>query len=299
MDTAIGIDVGGTKIQGVVITRTGRVVKQVKIATKAQGKKESIIADIVGLIKLLSSKNVVGIGIGFPSVADIEKGEILNTANIKSLRNVNIVQTVRDFIKKPVHIENDANCFAIAEHMFGAGKGRKDVVGITLGTGIGSGVIIDKKILHGAHYSAGEIGHIIIEPDGRRGYGTICGEFEQYASGRGIEKTYQIILEREKKAVLKLDAYNIFELASEGDPAASEAVDRTYKYLAAGLSVVANLLDPELIIVGGGLANKFDYKRLNKLVKKNTYFSKTKILKSKLSKLAPAIGAGALAFAEK
>ncbi len=299
MDTAIGIDVGGTKIQGVVISRTGRVVKQVKIATKAQGKKESIIADIVGLIKLLISRNVVGVGIGFPSVVDIEKGEILNTANIKSLRNVNIVQTVKDFIKKPVHIENDANCFAIAEHVFGAGKGRLDVVGITLGTGIGSGIIIDKKIVHGTNYSAGEIGHIMIEPDGRRGYGSIYGEFEQYASGRGIEKTYLEILEREKKAVLKLDSYNIFELASEGDSIAIETVQKSYQYLSNGLSVVANLLDPELIIIGGGLADKFDYKRLNKLVRKNSFFSKTRVVKSKLSNLAPAIGAGALAFADK
>jgi len=251
----IGLDIGGSKIEGAVIDKKGRIKHRLRIPTNANKDKKTILKNIAMVVEELQrlypkEKGVIGIGIpGF-----IHNKKLLNCPNIKALENTNIEEELKRILKQKVHIENDANCFALAETKYGAAKGKKNVIGLIIGTGIGAGIIINGKIYKGANGGAGEIGHTWL---GKK-------RFEALASGRAANK---------KKDYLKSKAFD---------------------YLAKGIANIIMTFNPETIVLGGGLSNTKFYKELNSKVKEYvmpSFVNKTKVVKNKLGDSAGVIGA--------
>ena len=189
MTTSIGIDIGGTNIHGILISSDGRVIKRHRNKTQADKPTKRIISNIINTIDALVENNVVGIGLSIAGVVD-KQGKFLFSPNIPSFKGLNIKNDLKKRFKIKVCQENDANCFAIAEHTYGAGKNRKSMVGLIVGTGIGGGIILEHKLYKGLHGFAGEFGHSIIDPSGPKCSCGLNGDFESLFSGHNIVKRY-------------------------------------------------------------------------------------------------------------
>ena len=284
----IGVDIGATKTNFVLL-KDHRVLGAQKVLTPKSRK------DIVSLLKMYiqkcteigSSRHIKGIGIGVPGPLN-EKGDlILNPPNLKILRNCPLARIVEKELKIKTKMDNDGNCFALGEALLGAGRGAKIIFGITLGTGVGGGIVIDGKAHRGGFGSAAEVGHMTIKFDGPR---CSCGSYgclEEYVSerfffGRGaLPQKFQ-------------------ERAERGDKKALKVYDEYGRYLGIGLANVINLLDPEVVVIGGGIANsyKFFLKETKKEIKKRVLspISKkyVKIKRAALGEFSGAIGAALL-----
>lgn len=262
----IGIDIGGSKINAIVFNG-GKVFKSVKILTPQKSRKEFLVKlEILvrKLILIINKKEISGIGCGAAGVLDLKKGVILNSPNLRFLNNFNIKNWLEKKFNYKVKIDNDARSFLRAEYMFGAGRGYKNLVGITLGTGIGGGIIINKKMFYGANNAAGELGHMIID--------------------RG--KDFETLTVKE---VRKLNFYKT-------------AVGEFEKNLLFGLTNIINILDPEVIIIGGGAVNMAEIflpkakKIINQFVISPKSRKNVNITIGKLGENAAAIGAAALFY---
>lgn len=266
----IGVDIGATKINTVLINRQGRLIKKLKLKTKER--REEIIEQILESIEKISGKNVIGIGIGVPGILDKKRKKIIKLPNLQEWENISLKKIVEKKFNKKVLLENDANCMALGESMFGHGKNVKNLVCITIGTGIGGGIIINNKIYSGRS-SAGEFGHITIDSNG---YKCKCGArgcLEEYISTRGIERIVKSGNKKPKK---------FYETAGT--------------YLGIGLATIIKVLDPDLILIGGGISNAGDF-LLNpavKEMKKRTFFKTCSVKVVKLKDNAGAIGAACL-----
>jgi len=293
----IGIDIGGTKTAIGLVSRNGKILNKIKFSTEADKGFHVIIEKIINGLKDLKVKKIGKMGIGIAGQIDGERGMVVFSPNIPKWKNIPIVKTLeskisREFKKEKdfkIEIENDANCFVLGECVYGAGKGFNNIIGVTLGTGIGGGLIVDGELYKGQGY-ASELGHMIITSDGEK---CTCGSrgcLENYASGRAIEDLYfkKIKIKKrasdiEKEAILngsKSAAYNILIEAS--------------KYLGVGFSNMINILDPDVIVVGGGLSeSKILLKIAKEEAQKNIFFKKRKVVikKSKLGQDAGIIGA--------
>ena len=282
----IGIDIGASNIKFVLMDKT-RILKKHKIATPKTKKEliEALKSNIRGISASIGISKIAGIGIGVLGPIDRKSCKIINPPNLKILENCEICKILRKDFKTRIKIENDANCFAFAEAKMGAGKRANIVLGITLGSGVGGGLIIENKIYHGAFGSAGEIGHMAINFDGLKcGCGSV-GCFEAYASQKYIS------------ARTKISASELDKLAKKGNKAAKEIWEDFGKNLGIGIANLVNILDPEIVVVGGGFSQAGEFilkpardeakKRiLSPLSRKNV-----KIKKSKLGDFAGAIGA--------
>lgn len=306
----IGIDLGGTKIAGALATRNGKILKDVFIPTPGSSA-NAIYKSIIQLIKEVgfphNKSKICCVGLGLPGIVDLKKGKVINAPNLKGWDGFPLASKIKNDLKLPVSVDNDANAAALAESILGAGVKYRNFIYITVSTGIGAGIILDKKIYYGSHQTAGELGHTIIDINEslriRKG-----GELEALASGTGLTNiAYQnhkvpSLLYKESKARKKtLTAKLIFEAAKKGDGLAKKLVRDNGIYLAAGIANLANLFDPEAIIIGGGLAN--DWPMFSKAIKnglKNfdlmTPSKKIKILPAKLKKHSGLYGALALAM---
>ena len=162
----IGVDIGGTKIHVGLVDHKGKILKERFLKTEAEKGSKKVLANIFDAIDTFYSRDVSGIGIGCPGPLDIKRGRILDPRNLP-LHNFNLRQAAAKKYRVPVFLDNDANCFALGEAIYGAGKGRKIVVAFTMGTGIGGGIVIEGKILHGRN-NAGELGHMVINKDESR-----------------------------------------------------------------------------------------------------------------------------------
>jgi glucokinase len=291
MKYSIGIDFGCTSIKGVLINRKGEII------AKIERKTEKITEQVLEIIKILKktkiSGKIEGVGIGIPGILDKKRDKIISIPNMKKFKNYYFKKFIEKKSKMKIKIENDSNCFALAELLFGEGRKIDNFVCLTIGTGIGGGIILNKKIYRGRG-NASEFGHITVERDGRS---CVCGNrgcLEEYVSKKGILKSAE---------ELKLN-YNIFEIkkkALEGDKKALEVVEKSGRYLGIGLSNIIKIIDPELIILGGGISN-FGELLLNparKEAKKRTLFDICKIKRTKLGKFSGALGAGSLIFLKK
>lgn len=290
MRYSIGIDIGGTKIDGILANENGKVLKRYRIKTQAHKSKAVIINNIIEVIKKLKTGKIEGIGIGVAGVID-EKGSILFNPNIKNLEGVNIIKDLKKKLNHKFYITNDANCFALGESLFGAGKKAKNIVGVTFGTGIGNGIIINKKLYTGSHGGAGEFGHSIINPDGLKCKCGLKGDFESFCSGPSIVKRYY-------KAGGKIKNTDPKKIFNSDEEIAKKIMKETYKYLGIGLANIINALDPDLIVLGGKVSNLDFYKEVNKQVKKYAnkgVSKKVKVVKHKLID-SGALGAAALVF---
>lgn len=283
----IGIDLGGTKILTALCDFSGEIIVKNKNSTERTLGESQVIQNIKNSVynvisqSGISIEDIAGIGISSPGPLSVREGVVIS-APILRWNNVPICNILQEEFNIPVCLENDANAAAYGELLLGAGKGYANVVYITISTGIGCGIIIDKKIYHGRHDSAGELGHICLEPDGR-----ICdcgnsGCFETYASGTAIERIAKEYVEREKSSkILELagdrtNSINCFmvEMAAyEGDSLAARIWDDTGRRLGHGISILMQLLDPDIVVIGGGVSKawKLFYDRMIDIVKQKTH----------------------------
>lgn len=288
MKRIIAIDLGGTSIKTALVNIGGKIIKKYETGTQARKGTTRVIKNIIGSIEKVKTKNIAGIGIGSPGPLDYKTGTILNAVNLP-LKNIKIKKIIQNKFKTKVFIDNDANCSALAEAVFGLGKIYENVVGITLGTGVGGGIIINKKIYHGRS-NAAELGHMTIKYDGLESRCHNNGCIETHVAARGITRLYN------KKSA----PYSIYKQALQGDKKAIETFEQIGYYLGIGLTNIMYALDPDIIVIGGKISNswKFFSKGMNKAVKER-YFSKPcKIVKSNL-KEAGILGAAALVLEKK
>lgn len=271
MANYVGIDLGGTNIKAGVVTDEGKLLNKVTVKTNADRPMEDIIHDMGKLaadaIKDagLTVSDIEAIGIGSPGTPDNDEGLLVYSNNLPFVM-APMRKLIREVIDLPVYIDNDANCAAMAEAVAGAAKGAKDSVTITLGTGVGAGVIVDGKIYSGFNQAGSEFGHTVLVsggidcPCGRKG----C--FEQYASASALARMTREAAEKKPDSLLnkvyeqqgEWNAQIAFIAMRDGDETAKEVVDTYTSYLADGLANAINAFMPEVLVVGGGVCNEGD-----------------------------------------
>lgn len=276
MRKAVGVDLGGTKINVLLVDEKGKVLGRDKQLTEAEKGKDYVINKIKTMIDNVLKENGVplkeieGIGIGFPGLIDREKKSTLYAPNLGDdwKKEVLLGKELEEFFNIPTFLENDVNLVAWAEWLVGAGRGTKTMISVAIGTGIGSGIVLDGKLWIGAHGMAGEFGHITVLPDG-----PLCGCgnkgcIEAIASGSGIEKYAKSILLDNPDSLIwkfcegdleKVTVRTIYQAAEQGDKLAISIFDRAGYYLGIALANYVHIIDPEKIVIGGGVANVRDY----------------------------------------
>lgn len=259
---AVGIDLGGTFIKGAVIDEEGRLLVKEEVPTEAGNGADSILRRIEQLTRRLivasdvRANEVVGLGIGIPGFIDSSRGVAEEVINI-GWRDVPVIAPLRSWLQMPVFMENDANLAALGEAWVGAGRGYRTALCITLGTGVGGGIIIDGKVLQGASHMAGEIGHLVLDPLGAP---CNCGHFgclETVSSATGVVRLARERIEKGEQTQLtlqQLTAADVFAAAERHDLLAQAVVQEAAQTLGRGLAIAANLINPDVIVIGGGMA---------------------------------------------
>lgn len=310
----VGIDLGGTNIVAGVVDEEYKILSKASVKTNCPRPAEEIMDDMAKVVFEAVEKSglllndIEWVGVGAPGTANVETG-IIEYANNLGFENVHMVEYLQKKINKPVHIENDANAAAYGEFLAGAAKGTKHAVCITLGTGVGGGIIIDGKIYSGFNFAGAELGHTVIEVDG---VPCTCGRkgcFEAYSSATGLIRMTKEAMEADKSSKMwemskeedgKVTARLAFDAMRAGDKSAKEVVDKYIKYLAIGIANTINIFQPEILCIGGGVCNEGDALLipLKELVKKEVYSrnsgKNTEIVIAKLGNDAGTIGAAFL-----
>lgn len=259
-----GVDVGGTGVKVGLFDADGNLKEKWSFTTRITGDGKDVLVDVADFIKQkleekkIAKEQILGIGVGLPGPV-MENGEVLEMANL-GMGYFNIEDELSKLTGLTVKAGNDANMAALGEQWKGSGKGFKNMVFVTLGTGVGGGVVIDGKILYGSIGAGGEIGHILVNPEEDHQCG--CGKrgcLEQYASATGIVRLAKDYLKNYDKdtALAKADnisAKVVFDLAKEGDELALKVVDDACRYLGIALAQVAQVVDPEAFVIGGGVS---------------------------------------------
>ncbi|HVA14338.1 MAG TPA: ROK family protein [Stellaceae bacterium] len=249
----IGIDIGGTKIEAAALGDDGAIRLRRRLATPA-GDYGGIVAAVKALVEGIEAAlgRAESVGLGIPGTLSPATGLVKN-ANSTCLNGRPFDRDLAAALGRPVRLANDANCFALSEAVDGAAQGARVVFGVILGTGVGGGIVVDRQVLTGPNAIAGEWGHSPLpwpQNDERPGAPCYCGKrgcIETFLSGSGLSRDYHAT------TGLQVDAAAIAARAESGDPAARAALDRYADRLARGLATVINLLDPEIIVLGGGL----------------------------------------------
>jgi glucokinase len=314
---AIGIDVGGTGTKFGIVDRDGNVLFTSEISTKKHAEINTFIDELYSALSELIEKaggvgRMKGIGVGAPN-GNYYTGTIEYAPNLPWKGIIPLAKLIENKFKLQVTLTNDANAAAIGEMMYGAAKGMKDFIMITLGTGVGSGIVANGKLIYGHDGFAGELGHTIVIPDGRVHQGTKKkGSLESYASATGVTLTAIEMLQRDKQDSLlrkvpkeKLDSKAVYEAAIQGDKLALEIFEFTGKILGLALANAVMFSSPEAIILFGGLTKAGDLilKPTREHMEANliqVFQNKVKILVSHLKESDAAIlGASALVWEMK
>jgi glucokinase len=264
MSLTIGIDVGGTKVLGGVVDESGKVLTTARKDTPRQGGSAltQTIADVAK--ELLQQHSVTSVGVSAAGFVSSDRKTMLATPNIADWNGIDLDHQLTQLIGLPVVIENDANAAAWGEAKFGAGKNQNHMMMLTVGTGIGGGIVVNGALYRGAYGIAAEFGHMRVVPDGH-----ICGCgargcFEQYASGNALlrhareainasPEVARNLLSRGDGTIAGLTGQSIAEAARDGDPVALTAFNTTGQWLGAGIASLAVLLDPACVVIGGGV----------------------------------------------
>lgn len=262
MKKAIGIDLGGTYIKYGLVDETGNILKKGILPTKTEEKSRDIVIEqICNAIRDVWDEDIEGIGIGTPGVVD-NNGAVFESPNLPQWHNFNIKETFEKKYKKTVVVENDANSIAWGEYIFGAGKGTRTIICLTLGTGLGGGVVINGRLLRGAIYSAAELGHMPVDYKGRKcGCGS-RGCIEAYVGRdyivnsaiRKIKKGEKSVLCEMVKNLSEITPKMISEAYQRGDHLAEKVWIEMATALGAFLAGLVNMLNPDRIILAGGIA---------------------------------------------
>lgn len=265
---SIGIDIGGTKILGALVDAQGKVLEELRVPSPAQDP-DLMVDTVVQLIEDLTAKAsdvIAGVGVAAAGFIDADQSHILYAPNL-NWRNEPMRDRLQQRVTHPVFIENDANAAGWAEYKFGAGRGSKDMVMLTLGTGVGGAVIADYKLRRGGFGIGGELGHVRVVQDGR-----LCGCgrkgcVEQYASGTAVLKAAKKLANSQgpmgqRLAELagdkELTGHNVYQALLEGDPGALSIVRTAADYLAQAMGTIQAVLDPQVYVIGGGLSEAGD-----------------------------------------
>jgi len=308
----IGIDIGGMSIKIGVVDKNGLIVKQSRVKTADTA--EKCVSDMVELINLLlndcsiSIDNVKGIGVGCPGAVTSETGVVDFLPNL-GWDTVPLADMLMKHFNVPVKISNDANVAALAEAIYGCAKDYNDCVMFTLGTGVGGGIIIDKKLIEGGFSRGAELGHTTLFLDGEPCSCGRTGCVEAYASATALIKQTKAAMESDKSSKMwefvggdinKVDGRTAFECSKQGDKTAEKVVDTYVYYLAESILNMLNIFRPEAFILGGGISAQGDYliNKLKAYCEKFDYGYKraprTEIIVAKLGNDAGIIGAAAL-----
>jgi glucokinase len=311
---SIGIDLGGTNIAGAVVDSQGDIVFKASIPTRRERHWEEIVDDIAQLVKSLVKdyglhmRKIQAVGVGCPGIIDPQKGRVVFASNL-AFEDTPIRDRLQKKIKCPIYIENDANAAAYGEYVAGIGKDYDSFVAITIGTGIGSGIVIDNIIFSGAYHGGAELGHTVIRADGRP---CPCGRrgcWDIYSSATAlIHEAKQVVKKYPESLIYEFSGNNIehirpemvFKAYHQKDPYAYEIIKGYIHNLAIGLVNVINTFQPEAIALGGGISNQKE--TLLQLINKEIYSEIGKAASSMQTKLeicqlgndAGIIGAGML-----
>ena len=309
----VGVDIGGMSIKAGVIDKHGNVLKKGRVVTDVSGGEHKIINDIGRLVLSLADpkdRDFVGIGIGCPGAINSTTGVVDRAFNL-NWHKVALAEELARIINKPIKVSNDANVAALGETMFGVGRMYTDTVFLTLGTGVGGGIVLNGKLYEGNESKGAELGHMVLVVDGEP---CSCGRkgcMEAYCSASAlIRETRRAMLADKNSSMWKfspnlesVDGRTAFECSKQGDKAANAVVDYFVKYLGEGMLNFANIFRPQAIILGGGVCAQGDYLiyKLKDYCKDRNYgFANTPrfdILVAQLGNDAGMIGAAALIYA--
>ncbi|MEW5819200.1 MAG: ROK family protein [Cyanobacteriota bacterium] len=315
-ENIIGIDIGGTKISYGLLKLDGNLIDTITLPALADKPKEIFINQLItGINNLLTNNNIdiniiKGIGICCPGPINPITGDIINPPNLPMLWNTNLIQLIKRYYKVPIKVENDANAAALAEILIGAAKNLNNILYVTVSTGIGTGIIIDRKIYHGKNGLAGEGGHISINyHDKIKCNCNAPGCIESIASGTGIaSKAKELIITNQvQNSLLKsfsdnpdqISAKQIAEFAKQNDSLSIALIEESAFNIGAWLGGMINLLDPDMIVIGGGVSftGELFFNKVRATALKFTYnifASETPIMPAKLKTNAGIYGAASL-----
>ncbi len=246
----IGVDIGGTKIQAGLVTNKGKILKKSRLATEAKRGKKAILSNLKRCLQEIWSPDVKGIGVGIAGLVDHNKGVFLSGPNFSaSFSDIPLAAWLKRAFGVSAKIDNDVHCFTLGEAYFGAGRGRRSVVGMTLGTGIGGGWVIDGNLYRGRNNAAGEIGHMTVSQE----TAAVCGcgrsgHFEALGAGPAQTSLYRRITGKD------LLPGEIEDRARSGETAAKEVMNIAASWLGTGLANIIHIMNPDIIIVGGGIS---------------------------------------------
>lgn len=312
----IGVDLGGTNIVSAVVDENNKIIARATEKTNAPRPAEEIFDDIAKTIRNaianagITMADVASIGVGTPGSVNKEKG-LIEFANNLAFDKVPAYDMLKERTGcQNVYFDNDANCAALGEAIAGAGKGVKNFVAITLGTGVGSGIVVNGKLVTGLNYAAGEMGHTVIVYNGEQCNCGRKGCWERYSSATAlIQQTKDAMLKDpftkmwdvvEDGNIRKVNGRTAFDAMRAGDATATEVVENYMSYLACGMTNIINIFQPDVLCVGGGVGNEKEnlLGPVRKLIKNQTYsihaLKQTKICAAELGNDAGIIGAALL-----
>ena len=235
-EAIIGVDLGGTKVS-IGKVESHRIAKHVSANITTQGNDQQILNEIIEAIDKVFDQSIAGIGIGVPSVVDVEKGIVFNVQNIPSWKEVHVKEILEGRFQRPVYVNNDANCFVVGEKYFGKGKKCRNLVGVTLGTGLGAGIIIDNRLYSGTNCGAGEFGSISYKDR----------IIEYYCSGQFFENMHGI------------KGHVVYEKARKGDANSLGIFEEFGTHLGEAVKTILFAVDPEAIILGGSVCQSYPF----------------------------------------
>ncbi len=309
----IGADLGGTNIACAVVTKEGDLLGKSSISTALPDTPEAIAQRIANCCLLAveatgcTMNEIESVGIGTPGIANSRDSIVEYSCNLGFL-NTPLARMVENQLGKPVYLENDANAAALGEFVAGSGRGSDSLVAVTLGTGVGGGVVINRRLLTGFNFAGAEIGHFVMIEDGEP---CSCGRngcFEAYCSAtalirqtcRAMESSPNSLMWREAKTLDAVSGRTAFDAMRLGDKAAQQVVDQYIRHLACGLTSIVNIFQPEILCVGGGICNEGEtlLAPVRKILDREDYARnsrhRTKLLRATLGNDAGIIGAALL-----
>jgi glucokinase len=311
-DLIFVVDLGGTHLRAATVDRNGKLHHRLKHPTPAADLPAEIIRALVDAAHECESRltpnggKITAVSVAVPGTVDFEEGVVLTAPNVPCLNGFRLGAALQSELKWPAIVENDANAAAVGEMWQGAGRGYQHLVCVTLGTGVGGGIILDGKLWRGVDGSAGEIGHIGVDPFA--GVPCTCGSrgcLEVYASATAIVRMTREARPRYPNSVLHqsegLTSEIIYQAGIQGDELALEVLRRMGMYLGIGLAALVNLLNPEIMIIGGGVSNGWDLfeKHMNQQVRERAFplpGQRVKITRAECGDDAGLLGAARLAF---
>ncbi len=296
MARVIALDLGGTQTRAALVDHLGHVSNRITLPTPAQENGDAVVAKLAeaAAMAAVGATDIVGVGLSSPGPLDTEKGTTIALPTIQGMDHYPLRAALEHELKRPVVMENDGIAAAIGEWTFGAGKGLRSIVYVTVSTGIGGGVIVDGNVLRGRKGMAGHVGHMAIYPDGLRCSCGNAGCWEAYAAGPAFAARASAALGQPVQPI------DVFALAQNGNTIAQQQVQEEARLLGIGITSLLHLYSPDCVIIGGGMSNAYDqlHPPIQAYVTQNAMlaFKDTPLVRAALGGNSGLIGAAALVF---